>query len=109
MQIFSEIMNLCVQLAFGGNVYKNNLQNLSFNKNLNSLNFQKNVSYDQSKILDEPLKKASMNYKSVSSDGGKYRYSGDFSGSFKDFYESLEFDARRYNRNFDSQTGAFSI
>lgn len=97
MQIFDEILEQYMQLAFKNSQYKSNLQSLNFNKSLISAGSDTNVTAS-AKNLDT-LPTASEVY---------YNYNENLT-DIKDLYEKMEFDARRYNRNFDSQTGAFMI
>lgn len=97
MQIFDEILKQYVQLAAKNTQYKNSLQSLKFNdispasNNLPEVNFKKQISNFRTK---NPT--IYNNYSYEPSD-------------IKDFYEKMEFDAIRYNRNLDSQTGAFAV
>ena len=97
MQIFDEILEQYMQLAFKNSQYKSNLQSLNFNKSLISAVSDTNVTAS-AKNLDT-LPTATEFY---------YNYNENLT-DIKDLYEKMEFDARRYNRNFDSQTGAFMI
>lgn len=97
MQIFDEILEQYIQLAFKNSQYKSNLQSLNFNKSLFSAGSDTNVTVS-AKNLDT-LPTANEVY---------YNYNENLT-DIKDLYEKIEFDARRYNRNFDSQTGAFMI
>ena len=97
MQIFDEILEQYMQLAFKNSQYKSNLQSLNFNKSLISAGRDTNIT-TSAKNLDT-LPTANEVY---------YNYNENLS-DIKDLYEKMEFDARRYNRNFDSQTGAFMI
>lgn len=97
MQIFDEILEQYMQLAFKNSQYKSNLQSLNSNKNLISAGSDTNIT-TSAKNLDA-LPTATEVY---------YNYNENLA-DIKDLYEKMEFDARRYNRNFDSQTGAFMI
>lgn len=97
MQIFDEILEQYIQLAFKNSQYKSNLQSLNFNKSLISAGSDTNIT-TSAKNLDT-LPTATEVY---------YNYNENLT-DIKDLYEKMEFDARRYNRNFDSQTGAFMI
>ena len=90
MQIFDEILKQYMQLVSINSQYKRNLQSLNFNKSLLSVG-------NDAEVITLP--KTTEIY---------YNYSENLS-DIKDFYEKMEFDARRYNRNFDSQTGAFLL
>lgn len=97
MQIFDEILKQYTQLASINSQYKRNLQSLNFNKSL--LSVENDAEIITSNTTLDTLSKTTEIY---------YNYNENLS-NIKDFYEKMEFDARRYNRNFDSQTGAFLL
>lgn len=97
MQIFDEILKQYMQLVSINSQYKRNLQSLNFNKSL--LSVENDAEIITSNTTLDTLPKTTEIY---------YNYSENLS-DIKDFYEKMEFDARRYNRNFDSQTGAFLL
>lgn len=96
-------MRQYVQLSVKNSQYKNSIQNFDFRKvqpqsqaSLASLNTEPNtIAFSGVENLILP---------NVS------RYSSEFVGEgfsdIKEIYEKMEFDAMRYNRNFDTQTGA---
>lgn len=97
MQIFDEILKQYMQLASINSQYKRNLQSLNFNKSLLSVENDAEIITSNTTLDTQP--KTTEIY---------YNYNENLS-NIKDFYEKMEFDARRYNRNFDSQTGAFLL
>lgn len=97
MQIFDGILKQYVQLALINIQYKRNLQSLDFNKSLPSV--ENDAEFVTSNTTLNTLPKTTEIY---------YNYNKNLN-DIKDFYEKMEFDARRYNRNFDSQTGAFLL
>ena len=97
MQIFDEILKQYTQLASINSQYKRNLQSLNFNKSLLSVENDAEIITSNTTLDTQP--KTTEIY---------YNYNENLS-NIKDFYEKMEFDARRYNRNFDSQTGAFLL
>lgn len=97
MQIFDAILKQYMQLAFRNNQYKNNLQNLKLNTNISEKNIDKDVKIDTTNF--NTTSKNFITY---------YDYNEDLS-NIKNIYDEMEFDARRYNRNLDSQTGASLI
>lgn len=95
MQIFDEILKQYMQLALKNNIYKTNLQNFNFSHNLIQIkNDDTNKGYI--KNFDVSTK---TSFDSLPFDNGN-------SVDIKNFYDKMEFDARRYNRSFDSQIGA---
>ena len=97
MQIFDEILKQYMQLVSINSQYKRNLQSLNFNKSLLSVGTDAEIITSNTTLDTQP--KTTEIY---------YNYNENLS-NIKDFYEKMEFDARRYNRNFDSQTGAFLL
>lgn len=97
MQIFDEILEQYMQLSSKNSQYKSNLQNLNINKILPSTSISANVNATV------------QNFDTLSQDSEVYNNYSENLSSIKNFYEEMEFDARRYNRNFDSQTGVFAI
>lgn len=90
MPIFNEIFAQYTQLALKSKQYKQNLKNLSIQKNTPVRLATPDVTPIVS--LNEPRNNVSISYNEAST-------------NIKDFYDKIEFDARRYNRNFDSQIG----
>lgn len=97
MQIFDEILKQYMQLALKNGQNEVSLQKLNPNINFFSANNENSFGITK-KIFATPSQN-SENY-------------SDYSENLEDikgFYEKMEFDARRYNRNLDFQTGAFMI
>lgn len=93
MAIFDEIFEQSVQLASKNGQYKRNLQLLPITK---WAPLAKNTAeFDSINIS----RKLVQNSSSISLPHNEN------STSIRDLYDQMEFDARRYNRNFDAQTG----
>ena len=96
MEIFNEILEQYMKIGFKNKQYKSNMQSLSLFVDKNKTNIESNS--------DESLILRSNNILKATND--KPEEYVDKAIDIKEFYSRLEFDARRYNRNFDSQTGA---
>lgn len=96
MRIFDDIFKQYMQLASKHNLYKNNLNSFKPIQKLPVSNNSMEFNIDP-KNFNTSIKNSTV-----------YNYNENID-TFKDFYEKMEFDARRYNRNFDSQTGAGTI
>lgn len=93
MAIFDEIFEQHARLASINKQYKRNLQLLPITKGAPlSKNVAKISSINTSKELVQNSSRISMPHNENST-------------SIRDLYDQMEFDARRYNRNFDAQTG----
>ena len=93
MAIFDEIFEKYTQLASRNKQYKRNLQLSPITKapplTKNTAEFD---SINISKELVQNSSRISLPHNENST-------------SIRDLYDQMEFDARRYNRNFDAQTG----
>ena len=96
MQIFDAILNQYMQLALETNQYKNNLRILNF-----SQNYVRPSANNTSTIFNTKSQKTIV--QNIIAD-----YNQEDS-NIKEIYDKMEFDARRYNRNFDIQTGAAAL
>ncbi len=94
MEIFNEILEQYMRIGLKNKQYKNNLQSLFVNNKINGTENE----------LDKNLKSQTINILKETTNEPKEYISGII--DVKEVYDKLEFDARRYNRNFDSQTGA---
>ena len=92
MAIFDEMFEQYTQLASKTKQYKRNLQILPITKGaplakntteISSINISKELVQNSRSSLPH----------------------NENSTSIRDLYDQMEFDARRYNRNFDAQTG----
>ena len=93
MAIFDEIFEKYTQLASRSRQYKRNLQILPITK---GAPLAKNTAEISSVNVSRELV---QNSSSISLPHNEN------STSIRDLYDKIEFDARRYNRNFDAQTG----
>ena len=93
MAIFDEIFEKYTQLASRSKQYKRNLQLLPTTK---WSTLAKNPTEISSIAVSKELVKNSSSISVPHSEN---------STSIRDLYDQMEFDARRYNRNFDAQTG----
>lgn len=93
MAIFDEIFEKYTQLASRNKQYKRNLQILPITK---GAPLAKNTAEISSVNVSRELV---QNSSSISLPHNEN------STSIRDLYDQMEFDARRYNRNFDAQTG----
>ena len=93
MAIFDEIFEKYTQLASRNKQYKRNLQILPTTK---GAPLAKNAAEISSINVSRELV---QNSSSISIPHNEN------STSIRDLYDQMEFDARRYNRNFDAQTG----
>ena len=93
MAIFDEIFEQSARLASRNKQYKRNLQLLPATK---GATLTKNPAEISSIIVSKELVKNSSSISVPHSEN---------STSIRDLYDKMEFDARRYNRNFDAQTG----
>lgn len=93
MSIFDEIFEQSMQLASINKQYKRNLQLLSIGNNVPLAKKSDNVgTIITSKEYNKNSKSNSVVYRENSI-------------GIKELYDKMEFDARRYNRNLDAQTG----
>lgn len=94
--IFDEVLEQYMQLSLQNKQFKNNIQNLAANiktsPNINLNNNNTNINIYPNHLDSQPKQ-----YKTIF----KVEHI-----NTKEFLDKLEFDARRYNSNFDSQTGA---
>lgn len=93
MAVFDEIFEQSAQLASRNKQYKRNLQLLPATK---GSTLTKNHAESSSMAVSKELVKNSSSITVPHSEN---------STSIRDLYDKIEFDARRYNRNFDAQTG----
>lgn len=93
MAIFDEMFEQYTQLASRNKQYKRNLQILPITK---GAPLAKNTAEISSVNVSRELV---QNSSSISLPHNEN------STSIRDLYDQMEFDARRYNRNFDAQTG----
>lgn len=93
MAIFDEMFEQYTQLASRNKQYKRNLQILPVTK---GAPLAKNTAEISSVNVSREL---AQNSSSISIPHNEN------STSIRDLYDQMEFDARRYNRNFDAQTG----
>ncbi len=93
MAVFDEIFEQYTQLASRNKQYKRNLQLLPITK---GAPLAKNITEIDSINISKEL---AQNNSSISLPHSEN------STSIRDLYDKMEFDARRYNRNFDAQTG----
>ncbi len=93
MAVFDAIFEQYTQLASRNKQYKRNLQLLPITK---GAPFAKNTAEISSINVSREL---SQNSNSIS-----VPHSENLT-SIRELYDQMEFDARRYNRNFDAQTG----
>ncbi len=93
MAVFDEIFEQYTQLASRSRQYKRNLQLLPITK---GAPLAKNTTEFGSINLSKEL---APNSSSISMPHNEN------STSIRNLYDQMEFDARRYNRNFDAQTG----
>lgn len=93
MAIFDEMFEQYTQLASRNKQYKRNLQLLPITKGAHlTKNTTEISSINVSRELAQNSSRISMPHSENST-------------SIRDLYDQMEFDARRYNRNFDAQTG----
>ncbi len=106
MQIFEGILRQYAQLSARNSQYKSSIQNFDFSQiPPQSQTRVANMSTDPDAI---PFSGAEdMTMPSVAGYGGES--AGEGFSDIKEVYEKMEFDAMRYNRNFDTQTGAEKI
>ena len=93
MAVFDEMFEQYTQLASRNKQYKRNLQILPITK---GAPLAKNTAEISSVNVSRELV---QNSSSISLPHNEN------STSIRDLYDLMEFDARRYNRNFDAQTG----
>lgn len=95
-----------MQLSARNSQYKSSLQNFDFSK----IQPQSQASLANMDTEPNTTTFGGVENMILTSVGG---YSGEFAGEgfsdIKEVYEKMEFDAMRYNRNFDTQTGAEKI
>ena len=93
MAVFDEIFEQSAQLASRNKQYKRNLQLLPTTK--------------WSTLAKNPTEISSVNVSRelVQNSSSISMPHSENSTSIRDLYDQMEFDARRYNRNFDTQTG----
>lgn len=93
MQIFDAILKQYMQLALEANQYKNNLRILNFSQN-----------YVRKSDNNTSISFEAQSHNTIVQRNTSYYSQAD--SKIKEIYNKMEFDARRYNRNFDIQTGA---
>ena len=93
MAIFDEIFEQYTQLASRSRQYKRNLQLLPTTK---GAPLTKNTAEFDSIHISRELVQNSSRISLPHNEN---------STSIRELYDQMEFDARRYNRNFDAQTG----
>ncbi len=95
-----------MQLSARNSQYKSSIQNFDFSK----IQPQSQASLANMDTEPNTTTFGGVENMILTSVGG---YSGEFAGEglsdIKEVYEKMEFDAMRYNRNFDTQTGAEKI
>lgn len=96
MQIFDAILKQYMQLALEANQYKNNLRILNFSQN-----------YARKSDNNTSISFGSQSHNTIVQRNASYYSQVD--SNIKEIYNKMEFDARRYNRNFDIQTGAAAL
>lgn len=95
-----------MQISARNSQYKSSIQNFDFNKiQPQSQTSVTNMSIDPGAMPFSGIENMTM--PSVSGYGGGS--AGEGFSNIKEVYEKMEFDAMRYNRNFDTQTGAEKI
>lgn len=106
MQIFEGILRQYAQLSARNSRYKSSIQNFDFSQiQPQSRTSVTNMSTDPDATTFSGAENMTM--PSVSRYGGES--AGEGFSDIKEVYEKMEFDAMRYNRNFDTQTGAEKI
>ena len=93
MAVFDEIFEQYTQLASKSRQYKRNLQLLPITK---GPSLTKNTAEFDSIHISRELVQNSSRISLPHNEN---------STSIRELYDQMEFDARRYNRNFDAQTG----
>lgn len=106
MQIFEGILRQYAQLSARNSQYKSSIQNFDFSQiPPQSQTRVASVSTDPDVMPFSGVENMTM--PSVAGYGGEF--AGEGFSDIKEVYEKMEFDAMRYNRNFDTQTGAEKI
>lgn len=106
MQVFEGILRQYAQLSARNSQYKSSIQNFDFSQiQPQSQMSVANMSTDPDATKFNSV--VDMAIPSVTGYGGES--AGEGFSDIKEVYEKMEFDAMRYNRNFDTQTGAEKI